>query len=147
MRKEPKWISKQAVFALHERLLADHGGAPGLLDEGSLDAALASPKNHFEYEQADTFQLAAAYAYAITQNHPFIDGNKRVALTAAGVFLELNGHRLDAPEAEAVAATTALSTRQLDEHGFAEWLRASSSVLSSRARQGATRTRRPSKKK
>lgn len=129
MRKEPKWISKLVVFALHERLLAEHGGAPGLLDEGLLEAALASPRNHLAYEQADLFRLAAAYAYALTQNHPFSDGNKRVALTVAGVFLELNGYRLDAPEAEAVVATTGLSTRQLDERGFAEWLRASSSRL------------------
>jgi death on curing protein len=129
VRKEPKWISKLVVFALHERLLAEHGGAPGLLDEGLLEAALASPQNHFAYTQADIFRLAAAYAYSLTQNHPFSDGNKRVALTVAGVFLELNGVRLEAPEAEAVVATTALSTRQLDERGFAEWLRASSSTL------------------
>ncbi len=92
-----------------------------------LDAALASPRNHFAYGQADIFRLAAAYAYAITQNHPSNDGNKRVAFTAAAVFLELNGHRLVAPEPEAVTATTDLSARRIDEPGFAEWLRASSS--------------------
>ena len=58
MRKPPKWISKQAVLAIHERLLAEHGGAPGLLDEGLVDAALASPKNHFAYTRADTLRLA-----------------------------------------------------------------------------------------
>ncbi len=130
MRKEPKWIPKDAVFALHERLLADHGGVPGLLDEGLLDAALASPRNHLVYEQADIFRLADAYAYAITQNHPFSDGNKRVAFTVSGVFLELNGYRLEAPEEEAVAAMTALSVRQIDQAGFAEWLRTSSKRLS-----------------
>ena len=96
MRGPPRWVSKQAVLAIHERLLAEHGGAPGLLDEGLLDAALASPRNHFAYERADIPRLAAAYAYALTQNHPFADGNKRIALTVAGVFMELNGLRLEA---------------------------------------------------
>ena len=147
MRREPKWISKQSVLAFHEKLLADHGGAPGLLDEGLLDAALASPKNHFAYEQVDDFRLAAAYAYAINRNHPFTDGNKRVALTVAGVFLELNGFRLDASEQDAAAATVALSSGEMDEHQFGEWLRASCSALSPRPRPGPRRTPKPSKKK
>ena len=91
MRKPPTWISKQAALAIHERLLAEHGGAPGLLDEGRLDAALASPKNHFADARGDILRIAAAYAHALTQNHPFADGHKRVALTVAGVFMELNG--------------------------------------------------------
>jgi death-on-curing protein len=147
VKEEPRWISKQFVLALHERLLAEHGGAPELLDEGLLDAALASPRNHFAYEQADIFRLAAAYAHAITRDHPFGDGNKRVALTVAGVFLELNGHRLQAPEPEAVAATTALSTRQLDESGFADWLRASSTSLPPSQSKSPTRPARPRKRK
>ena len=129
MRKAPKWVSKQAVFAIHERLLADHGGAPGLLDEGMLDAALASLKNHFAYQDADILRLAAAYAYALTQNHPFADGNKRVALTVAGVFMELNGFRLEASEQDAANATRALSSREIDEVEFADWLRTRSSRL------------------
>ena len=129
MRRPPKWISKQAVLALHERLLAEHGGASGILDEGLLDAALASPKNHFAYERADILRLAAAYAYALTQNHPFADGNKRVALTVAGVFMELNGFRLEASERDAVQATRALSSREIDEVEFATWLRTCSSKL------------------
>jgi death-on-curing protein len=129
--KPPKWISKQAVLAIHERLLAEHGGAPGLLDEALLDAALASPKNHFAYERADLLRLAAAYAHALTQNHPFADGNKRVALTVAGVFLELNGFHLEASEQDAAHATRALSSREIDEVEFARWLRACSSKLRS----------------
>ena len=129
MRKPPRWISKQAVLAIHEKLLAEHGGAPGLLDEGLLDAALASPKNHFAYERADILRLAAAYAYALTQNHAFADGNKRVALTVAGVFLELNGFRLDASEQDTAQATRALSSREIDEVEFGAWLRACSSKL------------------
>lgn len=108
---------------------------------------MASPRNHLAYERSDIFRLAAAYANAITRDHPFADGNKRVALTVAGVFLELNGYRLEAPEVEAVTATNALSARALDELGFAEWLRTSSSKLRSPGKKGAIRTRRASKKK
>ena len=147
MRKEPKWVSKQSVLAFHEKLLADHGGAPGLLDEGLLDAALASAKNRFAYEQDEIFRLAAAYAYAINQNHPFTDGNKRVALTVAGVFLELNGFRLDASEQDAAAATLALASGEMDERQFAEWLRASCSAVSRRPRPVRRQTPKPSKKK
>ena len=147
MRGEPKWVSKQSVLAFHEKLLADHGGAPGLLDEGLLDAALASPKNHFAYEQADTLRLAAAYAYAITENHPFTDGNKRVALTVAGVFLELNGFRLNASEQDAATATVALSSGRMNERQFAEWLRASCSALPPRSSPAPRRTHKPPKKK
>ena len=129
---------------MHERLLAEHGGPSGLLNEQSLDAALASPKNHFAYERADVFRLVAAYAYALTRNHPFHNGNKRIALTAAGVFLELNGFRLDAPESAAAAATRALSTRQISETSFAAWLKESSSKIAS-PRKGRSRpsTKRP----
>jgi death on curing protein len=124
--REPKWIVKTAALAIHERLLAEHGGLEGLINDGRLEAALASPKNHFAYGERDLFRLAAAYAHAISRDHPFRDGNKRVALTLAGVFLELNGYRLEASEQEAVEATIALSTRELDEESFAGWLRASS---------------------
>ena len=126
--------------------MAEHGGAPGLPDEGLLDAALAAPKNRFAYEQADVFQLAAAYAFAITRNHPFVDGNKRVALTAAGVFLELNGFRLDASEQDAANATVALSSGKIDEREFAEWLRASC-LAKGRKKRLVVRIRRPPKRK
>jgi len=116
------------ALAFHERLLALHGGAPGLLDEGRLDAALDAPKNRFHYAsgKSDMFHLAAAYAYALVRDHPFVDGNKRMALVVSGVFLELNGFRLEASESEAYSATYALSNRELDEEQFAKWLRDSS---------------------
>jgi len=137
-------------LAIHGKLLAEHGGAPGLLDEGLLDAALASPKNHFAYERADILRLAAANAHALTQNHPFADGNKRVALTVAGVFLELNGFRLDASEQDAAQATRALSSREIDEVEFGAWLRACSSklrVARRRAPRKETTKRRTRRKK
>lgn len=121
-RKEPRGVSKAATLAIHEVLLAEHGGAGGIRDDGLLDSALSNPRHLFAYEEADLFRLAAAYAHALTRHRPFRDGNKRVALTVAGVFLELNGFRLEASEADAVSATLALSTREIDETGFAAWL-------------------------
>ena len=150
MRKAPRWISKQAVLAIHGRLLAEHGGAPGLLDEGLLEAALAGPRNHYAYRRADVLRLAAAYAYAIVQNHPFTDGNKRVALTVVGVFMELNGYRLKASEQDAAQATRALASREINEPEFAAWLRASSSKVSAARRaphRKATTSHKRSRKK
>lgn len=126
MKRPPRWLSAAAILAIHERLIAEHGGAAGLRDERLLESALASPLNHLAYADADLFGLAAAYASALTRNHPFHDGNKRVALTAAGVFLEMNGYRLIASELDAAGATRALVERAMDEAAFAEWLRRSS---------------------
>lgn len=110
-------------MAICERLLAEHGGAEGIRDEGSLEAALAAPRNHFYYSGPDLFILAAVHAHAITRNHPFLDGNKRVALTLAGVFLRINGFRLFASERDAIVATFALSNREIGFEEFGAWLR------------------------
>jgi len=123
------------VLAIHERLLAEHGGAAGVPDEGRLEAALAGPRNHFAYGRTDIIELAAAYAYALTQNHPFTDGNKRVALTVAGVFMEVNGFRLQASEPDAAQAMRALSSGAIDEAVFAGWLRACSAKLPASGRR------------
>jgi death on curing protein len=127
--KTPRWVSRQAVLALHERLLAEHGGPPGLRDEGLLESALARPQNHFAYEGADIPRLAAAYALGLKHDHPFVDGNKRVALTVAGVFLELNGFHLEASEQDAAQAVRALAAGEIDEAEFTAWLRARASRL------------------
>jgi len=111
---------------MHDALLAEHGGAAGLRDDGLLESALANPRNREAYANADLFDLAAAYAHALIRNHPFHDGNKRLALVAAGVFLEINGASLETSESDAVAATLALATRKLDQAEFAAWLRLSS---------------------
>ena len=122
MTAEPRWVTKEAALAIHEILLTQHGGKPGLLSEGLLDAAIDAPRNHFAYERARPFRLAAIYAQRLTQNHAFVDGNKRVGLTVAGVFLELNGFRLEAPEQEAVSAMNGLSDGTLSREGFESWL-------------------------
>ena len=132
-RSAPRWLSKTFVLAIHARLLAEHGGAVGVRDEGLLESALDSPRNRFEHGEGDVFQLAAAYAFAITSNHPFADGNKRVAFAAAGIFLELNGHRLIAPEVDAVAAVVALSRSDMSDVEFSDWLRMNSEPNSTSA--------------
>lgn len=126
MTREPVWLSRTAVLSIHEALIAEHGGATGPLDDGKLDAALARPKHRHAYDQASVFRLAAAYAFGIARDHPFRDGNKRVALTLAGVFLELNGWSLAAPEAEAATMTIALAAGEMDEPAYATWLEANS---------------------
>jgi len=130
---EPTWLSKPALLAIHGLLLAEHGGATGLRDEGLLESAIAGPPNHFQYGETDIYQLAAAYAFALTRKHPFVDGNKRTAFAAAGGFLELNGHQLRASEPDAVLAVLALLKGELDSQEFGNWLRISSVELSKEA--------------
>lgn len=121
MTGEPRWLPHRFIIAVHARLLAEHGGLIGVRDD-ALENALASPRNRFADGETDLFALATSYASALTRNHPFVDGNKRVAFTAAGVFLELNGQRLEAPEPEAVRAMLTLSTREMTEDAFTRWL-------------------------
>ena len=122
MIREPVWLARALVLAIHEQLIAEHGGAAGTHDEERLGAALARPLHRHSYEASDVFRLAAAYAFGIARDHPFRDGNKRVALTLAGVFLEMNGWRLAADEADAATMTIALAAGELDEGAYAMWL-------------------------
>jgi death-on-curing protein len=106
-------------------VLAQHGGRAGIVDEGLLDAAMEAPKNHFAYEQASLFRLAAVYAHGICQNHPFVDGNKRVGLMVMYAFLGLNGLRLIAPEAEAHAQMDAVAAGTVGRGELETWIEAS----------------------
>jgi death-on-curing protein len=108
---------------LHDESLAMHGGASGLRDAGLLDSALARPLNLVAYGDPDLAELAASYAFGLAQNHPFVDGNKRAAFLAAGLFLGLNGYRLTASQAEATVAVFGLASGEIDEPTFAAWLR------------------------
>ena len=120
-----RWISKRALLLLHDESLAEHGGASGIRDEGLLESALMRPENMLAYEdQRDLATLAAAYAYGLAKNHPFIDGNKRAAFLGAGLFLALNGHRLVAAQADATLQVLALAASEITETAFANWLRA-----------------------
>jgi death-on-curing protein len=113
------------ILAIHDRLIAEFGGEPGVRDLALLESALASPRNRFAYGERDVFVLAEAYASALSRDHSFVDGNKRIALTAAAVFLELNGKRFAGTQEEAVHFTMALASRSLAESEFADWLRRS----------------------
>ena len=126
MKREPGWISKSLVLAIHDRLQIEHAGLSGFRDEGLLDSALVSPKNHDHFGEKDIITLAANYAHAISRNHPFTDGNKRVAFVVAVSFLELNGFLFAAPESEAHAMTLGLAAREVTEAEYAEWLKANS---------------------
>ena len=124
---DPVWVLPELVSAVHQMLLAEHGGLPGIRDKGLLEAALARPQQQYSVEQnISIFDLAAAYSYGLARNHPFVDGNKRIALTIAAVFLELNDYSLDAPEAEAVVIYQQLAAGTLTEETLAEWFRDSS---------------------
>jgi death on curing protein len=118
-----RWVDRRALVLLHDESLAEHGGAPGLRDEGLLESALARPLNLAAYGSPDITDLAAAYGLGLAKNHAFVDGNKRAAFLAVGLFLALNGHRLIASQAEATLTMLAVAAGQMDESAFALWLR------------------------
>jgi death-on-curing protein len=120
----PRWVSRQALLLLHDESLAEHGGAPGLRDEGLLESALARPPNLMAYgEEPDLAALAASYGVGLAKNHPFVDGKKRAAFLAVGLFLLLNGQRLVSTQAEAALTMLAVAAGQLDESALAQWIR------------------------
>jgi death on curing protein len=122
---EPGWIGRLVVDAVHLDQLREHGGLAGLRDEHALESALARPRQKWQYDdEADLATLAAAYGFGLCRNHPFRDGNKRVAFVVMVVFLELNGFRFDATEADVVTTMLAVASGQLSETDLAEWLRA-----------------------
>lgn len=122
------WIEEAVVWAVHEAQLAEHGGSAGVRDAGLLASALSRPCQLDIYGDPppDAFALAAAYAFGIARNHPFIDGNKRTGYVCAELFLMLNGRRLKASDAECVTRMLALAAGELSEADFAAWLRAGS---------------------
>ena len=116
------WVQKAVVLALHEEQLAEHGGAPGLRDEGLLDSALARPPNLLAYGSPTLVDLAAAYAVGIAQNHPFVDGNKRASLVVTELFLDLNDLQMIADDAECVLTWQAVAAGELREADLAAWI-------------------------
>ena len=124
--KTPVWVLRETVLTLHEQSVAEFGGAAGIREEGLLDSALGKPENLLAYGKPTLFDLAASYGFGLVKNHPFIDGNKRVGFTVAVVFLELNGYRFHAPEADAALRTLALAAGEMSEVEYAVWLKANS---------------------
>lgn len=123
-KKEPLWIEERDVLAIHDRLLALHGGATGVRDRGLLLSALARPRQHHTYAKAaDVIAMAALYTAGIVRNHPFVDGNKRTGFVIGVLFLELHGFDFKASEEGATQAVMALAAGTLDEVGYTAWLR------------------------
>jgi len=119
------WLLEETLTAIHHRQIAEHGGSDGLRDEGLLSSALARPQNLIVYGEPppDLASLAAAYAYGIARNHPFIDGNKRTALVAARTFLILNGVDLAATQDDKVLTILKLAEGGISEEELAGWIR------------------------
>jgi death-on-curing protein len=118
-----KWVNRQVLILLHDESLAEHGGASGVRDEGLLDSALARPENLSLYEQPDLADLAASYGVGLAKNHAFVDGNKRAAFLAVGMFLAVNGYRLRATQADATLTVIDVAAGVMDEAAFAQWIR------------------------
>lgn len=122
--KEFVWILDEAVLAIHDEQLAEHGGLSGIRDLGAVESALARPRNLASYEQCkDLARLAAAYAYGIARNHGFSDGNKRTALVTMDLFLMLNGYELESSPAENVLTILGVADGTLSEDDLTKWIR------------------------
>lgn len=122
-RAEPVWLTPELVKAIHDRQLRLFGGPAGIRDEGALESAFGRAVNRWAYEGGELAELAAAYAFGIARNHPFVDGSKRAALLAMLVFLGLNGIDFLVDEAEAVVMTRGLAAGEIDEAGLTRWIR------------------------
>jgi len=117
------WVATEVALAAHAEQLAEHGGGEGVRDAGLLDSAMARPRNAALYGDPDAAALAAAYAFGVARNHPFVDGNKRTAAVVAETFLVLNGFVLDATDAELVVAMLDLAAGGMGEDELADWFR------------------------
>jgi death-on-curing protein len=125
---EPVWVELDVVLAIHDEQLAEHGGQPGVRDSGLLESALGRPRNQFAYGEPSITRLAASYAFGISRNHPFLDGNKRTSLVVAELFLELNGYELIASDVQCVTTFLQLAAGELTEDQLAEWITANSAA-------------------
>ena len=126
---EPVWIDVDVVLAIHDEQLAEHGGQPGVRDRGLLESALSRPRNQFACGETSTVRLAASYAFCISRNHPFLDGNKRTSLVVAELFLELNGTELTATDAQCVTTFLTLAAGDLAEDQLADWIAVHSATI------------------
>lgn len=122
-RREPIWLTVEDANAIHDRQLAEHGGGIGVRDRGMLESALARPQNRWGYGEDDPAALAAAYAYGVARNHPFVDGNKRTAWVLARLFLAINSHRLVFRAENAISAMLGLAAGEVSEEELADWFR------------------------
>jgi len=126
---EPIWVPVEAVHIIHDRQIARHGGSSGLRDEGLLQNAMQRPVNKWQYEGADTFECAAAYAFGIAKAHAFVDGNKRTAFVTSATFLRLNGWHFATEPAEGLAFMEGLASDGVSEEEFKNWLERGSTKI------------------
>lgn len=123
--REPKWLSLEIITALHTDQVREHGGTLGIRDGGLLESAIGRPRKRWEYDEAvDLADLAADYGFGLAKNHPFVDGNKRIAFVATNVFLIINGYEIEANEPEVVSMVLKLADGRLSRNKYAEWIRA-----------------------
>jgi len=120
--KEPIWLNREDCLAIHEMMLAQHGGLAGVRDEDLLESAISKPQHLFAYSSPTLPEMAASYAAGIVLNHPFLDGNKRTGFLVAATFLELNGREFTATEETVVEMTLALASGKVKQVAYAEWL-------------------------
>lgn len=120
---EVVWLLHETVLAMHEEQLSEHGGGTGVRDHGLLESALMRPQQLAHYGNADIAQLAAAYGFGLAKNHPFVDGNKRVAFAVTETFLALNGVILSATDEDCVTTILQLASVDNDETEFVDWIR------------------------
>lgn len=123
------WLKETVILAVHDEQIAEHGGRQGIRDIGLVSSALMRPQHLAAYENPSIFDLAAAYAFGIIKNHPFVDGNKRTGFLASYIFLVLNGWELMASEIDAVTIVLALTEGKIEETTFSEWLKTHSVTL------------------
>jgi death on curing protein len=117
------WVTKEVAIAAHAEQIAEHGGGEGVRDINLLESAMMRPQNLISYGQPDAAELAAAYAFGIARNHPFVDGNKRTAAVVSETFLAINGYEMNVTDAELVVVFLALAAGELPEDELALWFR------------------------
>ena len=122
-RREPVWLSRTVVDAIHADQVREHGGLPGVRDDNVLESALARARQKWTYGEPDVAVLAAAYGFGIVTSHPYRDGNKRIGFLALVTFLGVNGHEFDTTDAEVVATIVELAAGRLTESELARWIR------------------------
>lgn len=122
-RREPVWLSRTVVDAIHADQVREHGGLPGVRDDNVLESALARARQKWTYGERDVAVLAAAYGFGIVTSHPYRDGNKRIGFLALVTFLGVNGHDLDTTDADVVATMVELAAGRLTEDELAQWIR------------------------
>jgi death-on-curing protein len=124
-RRQPRWLSRLVVDAIHADQVQEHGGRPGIRDENVLESALARPRQKWEYgNERDLWALAAAYGFGLVKNHPYRDGNKRIGFLAVATFLGINSHDLDVTDADVVGEMIGLAAGDRNEADLAGWIRA-----------------------